>query len=106
MKAASLSDLPEGAARGVSVGGRKLALCRAGGQVHALDDACPHRGGSLGGGKLENGRLECPLHGWRFSVADGACETVPSMKVAAYRVAVEGEDVLVEFDAPAGTPAP
>jgi phenylpropionate dioxygenase-like ring-hydroxylating dioxygenase large terminal subunit len=47
------------------------------GEAFCLSDVCIHRGASLGGGKVVDGSIECPYHGWRFG-GDGACNRIPS----------------------------
>ena len=49
------------------------------GTVQAWADQCPHRGAQLSLGKVTNGRLECPYHGWQFAAGTGRCALVPSM---------------------------
>lgn len=49
-----------------------------GGAVHAWPDRCPHRGARLSLGRVENGRLECPYHGWQFD-GSGQCMHVPAL---------------------------
>jgi len=39
------------------------------GQAHALEDRCRHRNASLSCGKVVDGTVQCPYHGWRY---DGA----------------------------------
>lgn len=46
------------------------------GQVHALEDSCPHRFVKLSQGCVVGEELECAYHGWRFS-AEGRCAAVP-----------------------------
>ena len=72
--------------RGLSVnaGGRELALFNIDGQFYALDGTCPHRGGPLGEGITEDGRVYCPLHGWEFDVKTGACINNPEKPVACF----------------------
>lgn len=48
------------------------------GQAIALRDRCPHRGAALSPGRVVDGCLECPYHGWRFG-AEGACAHIPSL---------------------------
>ncbi|NVO06389.1 MAG: aromatic ring-hydroxylating dioxygenase subunit alpha [Rhodoferax sp.] len=58
---------------------RNLVLWRDdGGTVHAWADKCPHRGARLSLGKVCEGRLECPYHGWQFD-ASGHCVHVPAL---------------------------
>jgi phenylpropionate dioxygenase-like ring-hydroxylating dioxygenase large terminal subunit len=58
--------------------GQHLVLFRDGeGVARALDAACPHRGANLSGGRVIDGCLACPYHGWRFDGA-GQCTVIPS----------------------------
>lgn len=45
---------------------------------HAAPDRCPHRGTRLSLGRVCQGELQCPYHGWRFA-ADGRCTQVPAV---------------------------
>ncbi len=79
--------------------GRRLVLWRdAAGTIVIQEARCPHRGADLGLGRVVEGALECPYHGFRFNPA-GACTLVPcqgkdwrapaSMKVPTYTVREE-----------------
>lgn len=62
----------------VELMGQQLVLWRdASGTVQAQSDVCIHRGGSLAGGKIRNGCIECPYHGWQFD-SDGRCSKIPA----------------------------
>lgn len=50
----------------------------AAGMVHAWLDQCPHRGAKLSLGRVCDGRLECPYHGWQFDET-GHCAHVPAL---------------------------
>jgi len=64
--------------RHVVLMGQQLVLWRdASGAIQAQSDICIHRGGSLAGGKVRNGCLECPYHGWQFD-SDGHCTKIPA----------------------------
>jgi phenylpropionate dioxygenase-like ring-hydroxylating dioxygenase large terminal subunit len=57
--------------------GQRMVLWRdRDGRVVATDAGCPHRGADLGLGRVIDGQLECPYHGFRFD-ASGACTLVP-----------------------------
>lgn len=47
------------------------------GLVQAWDDRCPHRGARLSLGRVVDGHLACPYHGWRFD-GDGRCTLRPA----------------------------
>ena len=48
-----------------------FALTHFEGKYSALDNKCPHQGGPLGEGSIENGLLRCPWHGWDFHPCTG-----------------------------------
>ncbi len=50
------------------------------GRYGLLDRDCPHRGADLAYGRLEDGGLRCPFHGWLFD-ADGNCLETPAEPV-------------------------
>jgi nitrite reductase/ring-hydroxylating ferredoxin subunit/uncharacterized membrane protein len=56
----------------------ELVLVRRNGSIHALDDHCAHRGGSLHEGELLGDCIECPLHGTRIRLDDGSVQRGPS----------------------------
>lgn len=61
------------------LGLRFVAFRDADGEAHVLSDTCVHRGGSLSKGKLIDGCIACPYHGWRYA-GDGRCALVPSLE--------------------------
>lgn len=60
----------------VTLGDDAIVLFRDGATVHALPDRCPHRMAPLSGGTVQNGRIECPYHGWQFD-GSGRCRAIP-----------------------------
>jgi len=64
--------------RPVRLLGQDLVLFRSeDGVLALLDRDCPHRGADLAFGRLEDGGLRCPFHGWLFD-ADGQCIDTPA----------------------------
>lgn len=55
----------------VNAGRRQIALAHFEGRICALDNRCPHQGGPLGEGSIENGILRCPWHGWDYHPCTG-----------------------------------
>jgi nitrite reductase (NADH) small subunit len=77
----SESELPpEGDVAEFTIQGRPLCVARIGGAVAVLDGTCPHEGGPLGEGIVEDGRVVCPWHGYAFDVHTGATEQDPDLK--------------------------
>lgn len=84
---AASAEVRPGRPKRVEAYGRTLALFRHEGEVHALDDTCPHRGGSLGKGEVDPcGTVLCPLHAWAFDLKTGCYVDNPNLRVQTYRV--------------------
>ena len=66
-----LEELPEGRVKPVTCGHTTLCMTHHQGRYGALDNRCPHQGGPLGEGSIENGLLRCPWHGWDFDPLTG-----------------------------------
>jgi nitrite reductase (NADH) small subunit len=91
----SVSELPgEGELREISVGQRILCMGRVEGRICAVDNECPHHGGPLGQGVLENGKVVCPWHAYAFDMTTGDCEGNRNLQARVFEVAVVGEDVM------------
>ena len=67
----------EGQVCGFEMAGHLLLLCNAQGEPRVLLDECPHAGVALSGGRLQGTILECPLHGGKVDVRDGAPKALP-----------------------------
>ena len=70
---AELSQLDPEFPLGVEVEGTKIGIYQCGDAVHALEDICPHAFALMSQGYVEDGIIECPLHGARFEIAGGKC---------------------------------
>jgi phenylpropionate dioxygenase-like ring-hydroxylating dioxygenase large terminal subunit len=84
------SELPARRVVNLHYFGRALVAFRGrNGRAAVLDAYCPHYGANLGsGGRVVDGAIECPFHGWRFD-ADGQCVHAP-FATRPPKVAVEG----------------
>ena len=60
------TSLVDGRVMTVTAGHKGICLTNFEGKISALDNRCPHQGGPLGEGSIENGLLRCPWHGWDF----------------------------------------
>lgn len=93
----TLEALPPGAKKAFKVGDQRIAVCNVDGQLHAIDDVCPHAGASLAAGPLRGATLTCPLHGIAFDVTSGAAVCPKNLDpVRRFPVFVNGNTVEVE----------
>ena len=95
----ALGDVPEEGALGVEVGGTPVAVVRSEGEVFAISDICSHAEVNLSEGEVEDGTIECWLHGSCFELASGKPINPPAVQaVPTYAVKIDGDDVLVSLD--------
>lgn len=73
-------DIAKGGMIAREIAGEPLTIGRkADGDYFALRDVCPHRAALLSKGQIKDNNVECPYHGWQFSVDDGRCTHIPSL---------------------------
>jgi nitrite reductase/ring-hydroxylating ferredoxin subunit len=110
---ATVDQIPPGQRKLVEVGGRAIVVYNLGGEFFALNNRCPHRGGSLAEG-IQTGLVEstvpghyscsrpgemvkCPWHGWEFDIRTGQSWCDPSrLRIRQYPVSVRPGTQLVE----------
>lgn len=104
--AGPVADIPPDRARTVcAAGGERIAIFRHGEKISAVTNVCAHQGGPLGEGKIIDGCITCPWHGWQYKPHDGCSPPPFTEKIATYQVRVVGARVLVNTRALApGTP--
>jgi NADPH-dependent 2,4-dienoyl-CoA reductase/sulfur reductase-like enzyme/nitrite reductase/ring-hydroxylating ferredoxin subunit len=96
-RVASTEELLDGQMKQVAVGGKKVLLARVGGRYYAIGARCPHYGGPLPEGTLNEGRVTCPWHQGTLDVRTGdLLEPPPLDAVPSFAVRVEGSDVYVD----------
>jgi len=118
---AAVADIPPGTRRLTQVNGRAIVVFNLGGEFFALNNRCPHRGGSLFHGKQTGlvesdgpgnyrysrpGEIEytklgeiirCPWHGWEFDIRTGQSWCDPKrVRVRQYAVSIEPGEALVQ----------
>ena len=90
------SDFPPGSSRVVEHENLRIAVFRREDGFHAVDDVCPHMGGSLGmGWCTDDGSVVCPLHGWEFRLSDGRGVWPAGLAIPTYSVRHEGADLFL-----------
>lgn len=93
-----LGDLPEGRVTTVAAGRRSLAMTHHEGRYGALDNRCPHQGGPLGEGSIENGMLRCPWHGFDYCPLTGQSPGFDD-EATTYPIEIRDDDVFVGVEA-------
>ena len=92
------SELPQpGLVLEFSIGERPLCVVNLSGEICVLDGTCPHEGGPLGEGTLEDGRVVCPWHGYAFDVHTGDAADDPEVKAQVLEAKVENGELRVKL---------
>jgi methionine sulfoxide reductase heme-binding subunit len=102
-----VEHIPDNRACVVSCGGERIAVFKYDGRISAVSNVCRHQGGPLGEGKIIDGCITCPWHGYQYLPETGAAPPPFTEKVSTFRTRVEGKRVLVHpAPLPPGTRVP
>ena len=94
------SALPPRGARTLKIGSLDIAVFRTGaGEVFALADRCPHRGGPLSQGIVHGTRVTCPLHDWVIDLKTGRATGADEGSTATFNVRVVDGRIALELPA-------
>jgi phenylpropionate dioxygenase-like ring-hydroxylating dioxygenase large terminal subunit len=96
---ARASEIKEGEVKAVRLLRESLVLWRNAEGIHVWRDLCIHRGAQLSFGKVKNGCLECPYHGWTYD-SEGQCTKFPAHpeQTPPARASAEAYHVKVKYD--------
>jgi len=101
VRACALAELKADSALAVDVDGTEVAVVRSGDEYYAIADECSHAAIPLSEGDVEDGEIECYLHGSRFDLRTGKPLGLPATEpVAVYPVRVDGDELLVDVTSP------
>ncbi|MCC6795581.1 MAG: ferric reductase-like transmembrane domain-containing protein [Candidatus Hydrogenedentes bacterium] len=91
--------IAEGRGKAVRVGNERLALFRHEDRIFAMSNVCRHQGGPVGEGRILDGCVTCPWHGWQYKPEDG-CSPPPFAEIIpTYRVKIIDGDIYVHPEA-------
>lgn len=91
-------ELPEGRVKTVTANHKGICLTHYKGKFSALDNRCPHQGGPLGEGSIENGMLRCPWHGWDFDPYTGMSPGGYDDGIQTYKVKEENNAIYIGIE--------
>ena len=94
--ACKLSELADDTVKGVEIDGVPLCVAKTQGTVYAISDICSHADVNLSDGDVEDGTVECWLHGSRFDLVTGKPKSLPATQpVHVFQTRIDGDDVFV-----------
>ena len=87
--ACSVEAIPERCAKVVSVRGERVAIFKYDGKISAISNLCRHQNGPLGEGRIIDGCVTCPWHGYQYAPESGAAPPPYTEKVSTFRTKLE-----------------
>ncbi|MEM9640199.1 MAG: Rieske 2Fe-2S domain-containing protein [Pseudomonadota bacterium] len=97
------SEIRDGYAKVIRLGsGERVAVFRSGETLSAISNACAHQNGPLGEGRILDGCVTCPWHGFQYRVSDGCSPAPFTEKVPTYNIRLSGD--MIEVDAVSNKP--
>ena len=103
----TITDIPEQRAKIVPIAGERVAIFKYEGKISAVSNVCQHQNGPLGEGKIVNGCITCPWHGYEYRPESGESPPPFTEKIPTFNVKLQGDRILVYATPnPAGTTVP
>lgn len=93
--ACAVIDIPEKRARLVCLSGERVAIFKYDGKISAVSNVCQHQNGPLGEGRILDGCITCPWHGYQYLPETGASPPPFVEKVPTFRVRIQNGRVFV-----------
>ncbi|MEM7625169.1 MAG: ferric reductase-like transmembrane domain-containing protein [Planctomycetota bacterium] len=106
IEAGDVGDIDDGFGKVVRLRGHeRIAVLKYDGRVSAVSNVCAHQHGPLGEGKVVDGCLTCPWHGYQYHPENGQSPPPYTEKIPTYQVKIEGTRIFVNpTPLPPGTP--
>lgn len=95
-KVTTVGRLEHGEPFVTEVAGEQIVIFKTDNGYFALNNTCPHQGGPLGQGRVDENCVFCPWHGWEFDIESGE-HIHGDDSVQTYEVVVEGEEVFLSI---------
>ena len=90
-----VDQIPYGEGRAFDVEGEQVAVFRLrDGTLRALSAVCPHRGGPIADGQIDNSIVLCPLHLNAFEL-DTGCSTTGEQPLRRFDVTVLDDEIIL-----------
>ncbi|MGB5818675.1 MAG: Rieske 2Fe-2S domain-containing protein [Saonia sp.] len=91
-----INEIPEDRAKIFVVNKERIAIFKYNGKLSAISNVCKHQGGPLGEGKVVDGCVTCPWHGYQYLPHNGQSPPPFTEKIATYRLKKVGHEIYVD----------
>jgi len=97
IKICHVDDLPKRSSKIVMIKDTPVAVIKAGGNIFAWDNRCPHRGASLGDGHITDKTVQCKFHLWEFDIERESAVENDTIKIKSYPVEIIEGEVFIKI---------
>ncbi len=91
----NVEDIEEDKAKMVNLQNDRVAIFKYNGKLSAVHNVCKHQMGPLGEGKIIDGCITCPWHGYQYRPEDGCAPPPFTEKVATYQLQLRANKIFV-----------
>ena len=95
LEVCKISEIEEDRAKIFTVANERVAIFKYDGKLSAIHNVCKHQGGPLGEGKIIDGCITCPWHGYQYLPSNGQSPPPFTEKVATYELKLEDKTVYI-----------
>jgi nitrite reductase/ring-hydroxylating ferredoxin subunit len=99
LEVCNIDEIEEDKAKIFTVKNERVAIFKYNGKLSAIHNVCKHQGGPLGEGKVIDGCITCPWHGYQYLPGNGQSPPPFTEKVATYKLKLAGTTVYINPDA-------
>jgi methionine sulfoxide reductase heme-binding subunit len=92
----AVDEIPEKRAKIVTLSGERVAIFRYDGKVSAVSNVCQHQNGPLGEGRILDGCITCPWHGYQYLPDSGTSPAPFKERIPTFAVRIRANRVLVD----------
>ncbi|MBB6459898.1 Rieske 2Fe-2S domain-containing protein [Flammeovirga kamogawensis] len=103
--ACTVEDIQDNCAKVIQLGSERIAVFKYDNKIAAVSNVCEHQNGPLGEGKVIDGCITCPWHGYQYKPEDGQSPPPFTEKIHTFKVRLEKNNIYVyPSPLPKGTP--
>ena len=96
IRVCNIGELKDGRGRIVPLPNELVAVFLYDGKLSAVSNVCAHQNGPLGEGRVIDGLVTCPWHGFQYRPEDGCAPSPYTERIATYRLALEDGAVMLD----------
>jgi sulfoxide reductase heme-binding subunit YedZ len=96
LMACTVEDIKEKRAKVICLGSERIAIFKYDNKISAISNVCKHQNGPLGEGRIIDGCITCPWHGYQYLPHNGSSPPPFKEKVVTYRVQVVDREVWID----------